>query len=318
MKRGMAAVLAAVLLVGTAAAVTASLWDSFFGRLDPGEQAVVDTLSGGLSGAVSAGGAMMTPMAAFGMDGVFYLMLEIQAPEGTVLPPLDGENETYQLFGDDILNGEWLELREPDGGDPAISYSTEFTWLEDPDPADNAPTVVLSILADGDLEGKVLHIPGLWKQTDAKAYTEIFSGDFDFVLTGGLAEDGLLAVDVAGVTAETPYGPLTLDHLELSPLGLRWGYHYDEGAAQAAWEAENSGGDALVTSDGGETLEFSDMVTPGVELVLVLRDGTRVEMANSFGEGGAGWEEQSGFFTRPVDLAQADHLLWGDTEIPLN
>ena len=57
MKRGMAAVLAAVLLVGTAAAVTASLWDSFFGRLDPGEQAVVDTLSGGLPGAVSAGGA---------------------------------------------------------------------------------------------------------------------------------------------------------------------------------------------------------------------------------------------------------------------
>ena len=185
MKRGMAAVLAAVLLVGTAAAVTASLWDSFFGRLDPGEQAVVDTLSGGLPGAVSAGGAMMTPMAAFGMDGAFYLMLEIQAPEGTVLPPLDGENETYQLFGDDILNGEWLELREPDGGDPAISYSTEFTWLEDPDPADNTLTVVLSILADGDLEGKVLHIPGLWKQTDGKAYTEIFSGDFDFVLSGG-------------------------------------------------------------------------------------------------------------------------------------
>ena len=238
MKRGMAAVLAAVLLVGTAAAVTASLWDSFFGRLDPGEQAVVDTLSGGLPGAVSAGGAMMTPMAAFGMDGVFYLMLEIQAPEGTVLPPLDGENETYQLFGDDILNGEWLELREPDGGDPAISYSTEFTWLEDPDPADNTLTVVLSILADGDLEGKVLHIPGLWKQTDGKAYTEIFSGDFDFVLSGGLAEDSLLAVDVAGVTAQAPCGTLTMDRLKVSPLGLQWSYHYDENAVQAA-AAEN-------------------------------------------------------------------------------
>ena len=62
--------------------------------------------------------------------------------------------------------------------------------------------MVLSILADGDLEGKVLHIPGLWKQTDGKAYTEIFSGDFDFVLSGGLAEDSLLAVDVAGVTAQ--------------------------------------------------------------------------------------------------------------------
>lgn len=79
-----------------------------------------------------------------------------------------------------------------------------------PGSADNTLTVVLSILADGDLEGKVLHIPGLWKQTDGKAYTEIFSGDFDFVLSGGLAEDSLLAVDVAGVTA---HGALRhLDH----------------------------------------------------------------------------------------------------------
>ena len=318
MKRGAIAALAAVLLVGSAAAVTVSLWDGFFGGLDPSEQAVVDTLSGDLPGAVSSNGAVMTPLAAFGEDGVFYLMLEIQAPEGTVLPALNGEQGTYQLFGAEILDGEWLELREPDGGDVDFSYSIEPTWLEDDDPTDNVIRVVVSILADGDLEGKVLHIPGLWKQTDAKAYTEIFSGDFDFTLTGGLAEGSLLAVDVTGVTAETPYGPLTLDHLELSPLGLRWGYHYDEDAAQAAWKAENSGGDALVTSDDGEALASSDMVTPGAELVLVLRDGTRVEMANSFGEGGVGWEEQSGFFTRPVDLAQADHLLWGDTEILLS
>ena len=318
MKRGAIAALAAVLLVGTAAAVTVSLWDGFFGGLDPSEQAVVDTLSGDLPGAVSSNGAVMTPQAAFGTDGVFYLMLEIRAPEGTVLPALDGERETYQLFGADILNGEWLELRESDGGDVDFSYSTEPTWLEDDDPTDNVIRVVVSILADGDLEGKVLHIPGLWKQTDAKAYTEIFSGDFDFTLTGGLAEGSLLAVDVTGVTAETPYGPLTLDHLELSPLGLRWGYHYDEDTAQAAWEAESSDGDALITTHDGGAMEFSDMVTPGAELVLVLRDGTRVEMANSFGEYGAGWTEQSGFFTRPVDLAQVAYLLWGETEIPLN
>ena len=260
----------------------------------------------------------MTPQAAFGTDGVFYLMLEIRAPEGTVLPALDGERETYQLFGADILNGEWLELRESDGGDVDFSYSTEPTWLEDDDPTDNVIRVAVSILADGDLEGKVLHIPGLWKQTDAKAYTEIFSGDFDFTLTSGLAEGSLLAVDATGVTAETPYGPLTLDHLELSPLGLRWGYHYDEDTAQAAWEAESSDGDALITTHDGGAMEFSDMVTPGAELVLVLRDGTRVERANSFGEYGAGWTEQSGFFTRPVDLAQVAYLLWGETEIPLN
>lgn len=252
MKRGMAGGTGSSAVGGHGGGCYCVAMGQLFGRLDPGEQAVVDTLSGGLSGAVSAGGAMMTPMAAFGMDGVFYLMLEIQAPEGTVLPPLDGENETYQLFGDDILNGEWLELREPDGGDPAISYSTEFTWLEDPDPADNTLTVVLSILADGDLEGKVLHIPGLWKQTDGKAYTEIFSGDFDFVLSGGLAEDSLLAVDVAGVTAQAPCGTLTMDRLKVSPLGLQWSYHYDENAVQAAAAENGRDAVALVTADSGE------------------------------------------------------------------
>ena len=318
MKRGVAAALAAVLLVGSAAAVTVSLWDGFFGELDPSEQAVVDTLSGDLPGAVSSNGAVMTPLAAFGEDGVFYLMLEIQAPEGTVLPVLDGERETYQLFGEDLLN-EWLELLEPDGGDVDFSYSTEPTWLADKDPTDNVVQVVVSILADGELEGKVLHIPGLWKQTEAKMYTEIFSGDFDFTLSGGLAEGSLWEVDVTGITAQSPYSPLTLDHLELSPLGLRWGYHYDEAAAQAAWEAETGSGDAaLVTADGGEALEFSDMVTPDAELLLVLKDGTTVDLANGFGESGDGWVEQSGFFTRPVDLTQAEHLLWGDTEIPLN
>ena len=318
MKRSAAAILAAVLLVGTAAAATVSLWDGFFGGLTSSEQAVVDTLSGNLPGAVSSNGAVITPQAAFGADGVFYLMLEIQAPEGTVLPALDGEQGTYQLFDAEIVNGEWLELREIDGSDVDFSYSMEPTWLEDDDPTDNVIRVAVSILADGDLEGKVLHIPGLWKQTDAKAYTEIFSGDFDFTLTSGLAEGSLLAVDATGVTAETPYGPLTLDHLELSPLGLRWGYHYDEDTAQAAWEAESSDGDALITTHDGGAMEFSDMVTPGAELVLVLRDGTRVEMANSFGEYGAGWTEQSGFFTRPVDLAEVAYLLWGETEIPLN
>lgn len=318
MKRSAAAILAAVLLVGTAAAATVSLWDGFFGGLTSSEQAVVDTLSGNLPGAVSSNGAVITPQAAFGADGVFYLMLEIQAPEGTVLPALDGEQGTYQLFDAEIVNGEWLELREIDGSDVDFSYSMEPTWLEDDDPTDNVIRVALSILADGDLEGKVLHIPGLWKQSETKEYTEIFSGDFDFTLSSGLAEEGLLAVDVTGITTQSPYGTLTLDDLELSPLGLRLGYHYDEDTAQATWEAESSGGDALVTSDDGEALKFSDMVTPSAELVLVLRDGTRVEIANSFGGGGAGWAEQSGFFTRPVDLTQADHLLWGDTEIPLS
>ena len=56
MKRSAAAILAALLLVGTAAAATVSLWDGFFGGLTSSEQAVVDTLSGNLPGAVSSNG----------------------------------------------------------------------------------------------------------------------------------------------------------------------------------------------------------------------------------------------------------------------
>ena len=37
MKRGVAAALAAVLLVGTAAAVAGSLWENYFGLLDQGQ-----------------------------------------------------------------------------------------------------------------------------------------------------------------------------------------------------------------------------------------------------------------------------------------
>ena len=178
--------------------------------------------------------------------------------------------------------------------------------------------MVLSILADGDLEGKVLHIPGLWKQTDGKAYTEIFSGDFDFVLSGGLAEDSLLAVDVAGVTAQAPCGTLTMDRLKVSPLGLQWSYHYDENAVQAAAAENGRDAVALVTADSGEVVEFSDIAIPDTELLLVLKGGTQVEVASSFSKGGSGWMEQSGFFARPVDLSQADYLLWGETEIPLH
>ena len=229
------------------------------------------------------------------------------------------ELEIYQKHPAHVAFGKFVtELREPDGGDPAISYSTEFTWLEDPDPADNTLTVVLSILADGDLEGKVLHIPGLWKQTDGKAYTEIFSGDFDFVLSGGLAEDSLLAVDVAGVTAQAPCGTLTMERLKVSPLGLQWSYHYDENAVQAAAAENGRDAVALVTADSGEVVEFSDIAIPDTELLLVLKDGTQVEVASSFSKGDSGWMEQSGFFARPVDLSQADYLLWGEAEIPLH
>ena len=79
LKRGAIAALAAVLLVGTAAAVTLPLWEDYFGPMDEGQLAVVERLSETLPDAVTSNGATMTPLAAFGGHGTLYLMLDVEA-----------------------------------------------------------------------------------------------------------------------------------------------------------------------------------------------------------------------------------------------
>ena len=95
-KRGMAAALAAVVLAGSAVAA-GSLWDRYFGHLDEDQQEVIETLSRNLPAAES-NGTTMTPLAAFGDQDFYYLMLEIRAPEGTVLPDYGEDEGFYQLF----------------------------------------------------------------------------------------------------------------------------------------------------------------------------------------------------------------------------
>ena len=51
---------------------------------------------------------------------------------------------------------------------------------------------------------------------------------------------------------------------------------------------------------------------------VVLKDGTEVSVSGGFAGEEDGIQVCSGAFAVPVDLSQADHLLWGDTEIPLN
>ena len=93
-RKMMAAAIAAVVLVGTAAAAAGPLWERYFGRLDEGQQAVINNLSTAPETlpAVESNGTVMTPLAAFGDQDFYYLMLEIRAPEGTVLPDY-GEDE---------------------------------------------------------------------------------------------------------------------------------------------------------------------------------------------------------------------------------
>lgn len=241
LKRGVVAALAAVLLVGTAAAVTMPLWEEYFGPLDQGQQAVVESLSETLPDAITSNGATMTPLAAFGGQGALYLMLEVEAPAGTVLPTL-GEDEQYWLSGGAEPQVR-TRLETAEGRDMEdLSYAVGVTCLEDDDPTDNKISLVVNVTANGDLAGLTLRIPGLWKWeiADKSIFTPIFTGDFAFPISEDMGEESMVTLDVAGVTAQTPWGPITMETLQLSPLGARWSYRIDEATAQAAREAEQA------------------------------------------------------------------------------
>ena len=321
LKRGMAAGLAALLLIGTAAAVTVSLWDNYFGSLDQGQQTVVETLSGSLPAAVTSNGATMTPLDAFGAKGELYLMLEVEAPAGTTLPVLDEEDAVYWISGG-VEPETRMRLETPEGQEAEeISYSTDVTCLEDPDPTDNKITLVVHISADQDLAGLTLQIPGLWKWWTDNTFTPVFTGDFAFSISRDMGEESVVSLNVDGVTTQTSWGPITLKTLELSPLGVRWSYQIDEVTAQAAQEAEQAASEeppaAIAWDEEGNPVAMQVEITPSAPLSVVLKDGTEVATSSGFTSEENGIQNCSGGFPSPVDLSQVDHLLWGETKIPL-
>lgn len=321
-RRGVAAALAAVLLVGTAAAVTVSLWDEYFGPLDPGQREVVEQMGKTLPPAVTCNGATMTPLDAFGAEGVLYLLLEVEAPAGTVLPVLDEEEAVYWLSGG-VEPDVRAKLETSDGHETEdLSYSLDVTCLEDDDPTDNQIMMAVNISADQDLAGLTLQIPGLWKWGTDNTFTPIFTGEFAFPISEDLGKGSAMTLDVDGVTTETPWGPITLKTLELSPLGVRWTYQIDGATAQAAEEAEQAADQepSAVTAQGedGSALAVHVEIIPSAPLSVVLKDGAEVTVTGAFFGEEEGLQVCSSAFETPVDLSQAAYLLWGDTKIPLN
>ena len=153
-RRSLAGVLAAVLLIGTATALAAPLWEAYFGSLSANERDLMEELSGELPPPVTCGGTTMKPLAAFGADGVFYLMLEIQTPEGTMLPLLDGEDACYTLMDGKNLENR-ITLVNSNGLEEAefLGYMIADDYLEDLAPDDNRIRMVVEIHADGTLVG---------------------------------------------------------------------------------------------------------------------------------------------------------------------
>lgn len=290
-RRIAAAAVAAALLVGSAMAIAGPLWERYFGPLDESQQAVIAQLSGDLP-AVTSNGTVMTPLSAFGDQDFYYLLLEITAPEGTVLREYGEDEGYYQLFGDNP--GENITLTSASGEE--LSMMPEFTWIDD-NPSDNVLTAALLLwsmdeTSFDDGTDKILHIPGLWVQSPDKIYTPILSGSWDFNIGGHIGESQTKTLDVSNAAIPHEFcGTLTLDFLRISSLGMRWRFHWSEPVED---------------------------VMPDAEIGVVLDDGTEVFISNTVGSGGEDWSESLGPFTAPIDLSRVTGVRWGSLVIPVN
>nr|WP_326172069.1 hypothetical protein [uncultured Oscillibacter sp.] len=292
--RGMAAALAAVLLVGSAVAVSGPLWERHFGQLDEDRQAVINSLSAAPEElpAAESNGTVMTPLAAFGDRDFYYLMLEIRAPEGTVLPDYGEDDGYYQLFNPDT--GESITLTDGTGKD--IRGNIEFEWMDRQGDRETITAVIRFWPVEGvdfsDGTDKIFHIPGLWVQDPDKNYTPVLTGGWDFNIGTHAGEVEIRDLDVTGVTEGTEEcGTLVLDALRISPLGMRWRTH---------WTSPQEG------------------IWPGAEIAAVMEDGSEVRLDNTMGSCEEDWSEDYGPFETPIDLDLVAAVRWGEAVIPVN
>lgn len=321
---------AAAVLCGSALAVGHSLgagdWFRGFFAQDSGEltDGQVETLNeigqtfegpdGTTPAAVTSNGATITPLAALADENVYYLRLRIEAPEGTVLPDLDGDVDGYYQLSSYTAE-ERLRLEFEEGAYESYGYSFQSFWMPDANLTDNVKEVVVRILAQEgtdlnflDGTSKRLTIHGLWVQSPYKEYTPIFTGDFAFDI-GQSFESKTLSLDCGGATyCEETYGFTNiLDRVELSPLGM--------------------------TAYGRSTLAENDWVVPGVgPIKIMLKDGTEFWPQETVGhteERHPNFDEESVknefvtdfaysfVFDEPLDLDQVDYLRYGDNVIPV-
>lgn len=311
-RRWAAAAVAAALLVGTAAAASVSLWDRYFGILTDAERSVVDSLSGALPAAVTSNGTTMTPLSTFGDGTSFYLLLEVIAPEGTEF----SSDENYALFGKGFDPDHRACLLEQDGTQTEdISYSIDASWMEVSETEQNNLTMVVSVTASESIDGKILHIPGLWLQETAAV-----TGSWDFPLSARMGSAGAVAVNAAGTTTRWIGGTLTLETLHVSPLGLTMTYRYDPEELRALEErqAAQSASDMVAEAEDGSKMPMTVEYIPTAQISLVLQDGSQLCEGGTFMGGQGGLRTLSTTFERPVDLSAVNYILWGDTKIQLS
>mgnify|MGYP005767016239 CR=1 FL=1 len=320
---------AAVALLSITALAAGSLggagifFSSFFaqdsGDLTTGQVETMDRIGQTFEGGVTSNGTTMTPVAALADRYTYYLRLRVEAPEGVVLPDLDGDVDGYYQFmnPDEDIDID-LELEE--GAYQTVGYSSQLEWLPDSNPTDNVKEVVIlytaqlgTDLAFNDGIPKVLTIHGLWIQSPYKEYTQVLEGEFSFDI-GTHYQGDVVTLDGQGAADyNEAYGFTTvLDTLELSPLGFS--YRLKSTVPENDWILPGLGRLQIVLKDGsvfwqtGEGVVYRDSGDKRSYLEehgIVLLDTPTTEHQDHI------------LFDSPLDLSQVDYVVYGDTVIPM-
>ena len=302
--RGVAVAIAVLLLITAAAAVTVSLWVSYFGGLDQRQQEIIGDME--LSGEkteepetgvektaallpppVEHDGVTITPLRLLGAKNKLYLALEIRAPEGTVFSPED----RYELFdGMQVPEERRTEM---------LGSSGSFAVLEAGTREPNVLVGVAEKTTSFDVGGCSYVVRALYRFTPDGEQETVFGGwnpeagptdSWEIPIPEDLNQDQLLEPDVEGLSMTDGGKTMTLLSMSVSPLGIWWKYRLE---GEDPW--------------------------PRVRVVLRMRDGSEVEAAPgqlTMGDMGSGCTASIDF-AKPVDLSQAEAVLWGDVEIPL-
>lgn len=300
--RGVAVAIAVLLLITAAAAVTVSLWVSYFGGLDQRQQEIIGDME--ISGEkteeprpektaaesllpppVEHDGVTITPLRILAAKNKLYMALEIRAPKGTVFSQEDG----YHLFD---------KVRVPEERrTEMIGFTGGFTALEAGTKEPNVLMGVADWQGSVDVGGCSYVVHALYRFTPEGERETVFGewedgpvDTWEFPIPEDLNHNQLLEPQVEGLTQETGGKTMTLLSMSVSPLGIWWKYRLE-----------------------------GDDLWPKASMALRMKDGAIVEAVPgqlTMGDMGSGCTAAVDF-EKPVDLSQAEAVLWGDVVIPL-
>lgn len=303
--RGVAVAVAVILLAVTAVAVSAPLWIAFFGGLDQRQQEIISDME--ISGEKAEktapeetpsenllpppaehGGVTVTPLRILGAKNQLYLVLEIRAPEGTVFHP----DDDLMFFGGLRPSEKWRaehpgEMAGCSGGSTVLEAGTQEP---------NVTVIVVEETASFDVGGGTYKVRKLERRIADREYETIFeasdpkTGSWDIPIPEELNKDQVLEPQVEGMVMTQGEKRMTLLSMSVSPLGVWWKYRLE---GKDPW--------------------------PQVRMALRMKDGSEIKAdpgqltMGDFGSGLTG----SVRFEKPVDLSQAEAVLWEDVVIPL-